>query len=186
MGSRTEYKRLARFLKVVLLSSFFFIAAPSAASFIAGSSCEDWASSRHLNVPGLSDVLDERPSVHPVTYLPASFKGLTVTSSLVLLKPGSPRSTLAHELTHVHQMKRSGLPRYAVSYAWQWYMGMWHGCSIADARDAVSFEQEADKVAALSKNETNPAIWAAWDDLLEPVPPVIEAYPTQAPLAQGF
>ena len=153
------------------MALLLLLAVPQVSSFAIGASCDTWSVRPIAPPPNLETVLKERPAVRSVSFLPADFRGVTLSTSLVLVTPSASRETLAHELAHVHQIRTSGFLGYSASYAWQWYAGLWHGCSIADARHAISFERQASLVGDEAKLSTDTTVWAAWDSVVAVAPP---------------
>lgn len=111
----------------------------------------------------LEVLLSRDVDVRRVSYLPAAFRGYTLSTDTVLLRPDADYATLAHELAHTDQMEHDGAVAFAVKYAAEWYAGLWQGCSIADARRAVSYEIAAEAVARDAEHRyMDVALWQAW------------------------
>lgn len=56
--------------------------------------------------------------------VPPGFAGITLGSAIHInaLRPARPEESLLlkHELVHVHQFQRMGLPKFLAKYVWQW------------------------------------------------------------------
>lgn len=161
-------------LKRVLVQAFVVLSValllPEAYAAVTGQSCEEWlARSISEKNPPIEELLAQVVSVSRVSALPAGYNGLTLSESKVLLDRDASFSTLLHELAHTEQLRSHGHVAYSASYAWQWYQGRWRGCSVQDARRAISFELLATKagetpIADLVKQP----LWVRWEGTLEP------------------
>jgi hypothetical protein len=135
-----------------------------------GASCDSWLHRRAFDtLPTLEQVLASDVSVHKAAILPAGFSGLALSPSLVLVKDGASYQTLAHELAHTFQMRTDGLVKYNVRYMYDWYRGLWSGCSLAEARHAIAYELQAEAIGDLAKSaEYDEALWGRWAHAVEP------------------
>ena len=143
---------------------------PEAYAAATGQSCEEWLA-RPLSEknPPIEELLAQVVSVSRVPALPAGYSGVALSESRVLLERDASYSTLLHELAHTEQLKSHGHVAYSASYTWQWYQGRWKGCSVQDARRAISFELLATEagetpIADLVKQP----LWVRWEGTLEP------------------
>jgi hypothetical protein len=64
-------------------------------------------------------------------------------------------SVLAHEATHLHQMKRDGLLRFASSYVTDYGRGIWNGCTLYASYNAVGYERHATITGNILAYETS-------------------------------
>jgi hypothetical protein len=137
---------------------------PGPVAFLAGASCEAWEErERQHAVLELEDLLVQDVAVYEVGYLPAAFRGYTFSADTVLLAPDADYVTLAHELAHTAQIAADGAVMFSLRYAKEWYWGLWQGCSIADARRAVSYEQAAEEVAHQAEHRyLDVELWHGW------------------------
>jgi hypothetical protein len=157
-------------MRVAFLVVLTALVLPAPVSFVFGASCDDWTHRRAFDtLPPLEKVLSSDVSVHKSAFLPAGFSGLALSPGVVVLKPGASYQTLAHELAHTFQMKTDGMVAYSTRYVYDWYVGLWHGCSLSDARHAISYELQAEAVGDLAESaEYNKELWSAWAYAVEP------------------
>lgn len=171
--SSATVSRRTRFRKVLtrafILTSVVLLL-PEAYAASTGQSCEEWlARDIAESNPPIEELLAQVVSVSRVAALPAGYSGMTLSDSKVLLERDAAYSTLLHELAHTHQIETHGHVEYSVSYTWQWYLGRWKGCSVQDARRAVSFELLATEVGETPISElVKQPLWERWEDTLEP------------------
>ena len=159
-----------RFIRLGLLSLLAALVLPAPVAFVFGASCSDWKNRRAFeSLPPLELVLASDVTVHKAPVLPAGFSGLALSPGVVVLKDGASYQTLAHELAHSFQMRTDGMISYSTRYMYDWYAGLWHGCSIADARHSISYELQAEAVGNLAKSDSyDSALWGAWAYAVEP------------------
>jgi hypothetical protein len=163
------------------LSVFASLVLPGPVAFLAGASCEAWEGREpDRAAPALEEVLARDVAVHGVGYLPAAFRGYTLSADTVLLAPDADYVTLAHELAHTAQIADDGAVLFSLRYAKEWYTGLWNGCSIADARRAVSYEQAAEEVAHQAEHQyLDVGLWQEWRDAV-PMPGYVLALEAHA------
>jgi hypothetical protein len=149
---------------------------PAPVAFVFGASCNDWKYRRAFDtLPPLERVLTSDVTVRKAAILPAGFSGLALSPSLVVLKDNASYQTLAHELTHTFQMRTDGMVSYNVRYMYDWYLGLWHGCSLTDARHSIAYELQAEAVGDLAKDGSyDKGLWDSWAYAVEP-PTVLAA-----------
>jgi hypothetical protein len=172
-NSSTSISRVARVRKGLVRSFVVLSVAlllPETYATATGQSCEMWLA-RPLSEknPPTEELLAQSVAVTRVRSLPAGYNGLTLSDSTVLLERDASYRTLLHELAHTHQIAAHGRLAYSASYAWQWYEGRWHGCSVQDARHGISFELLASKAGETSISElVKQPLWVRWEGVLEP------------------
>ena len=151
-------------MRLAFLSVLTALVLPAPASFVFGASCDEWMNRQAFNsIPPLEKVLTSDVSVRKSAFLPAGFSGLALSPSLVVLKDGASYQMLAHELTHTYQMRTDGTFAYSARYLHDWYIGLWHGCSLSDARHAIAYELQAEAVGDLAGSaEYNKELWDRW------------------------
>jgi hypothetical protein len=153
-GVRTRTGRILAWTGAgVLLSGGLLLALP-----VDETRCDSWRKRpvdyTDLTVFELTALRDATPVHQPpapisAVVFPGTMAGIALPGRVVLASKTTHRTEerdalLLHELVHVEQMKRHGIPRFAANYSRDWLSGRLRGCGTFQSYQLIRYELEAD------------------------------------------